>query len=137
MRILGSYAGLEAGDHVGRFLAVHAAIDYGELVPRKMPAELELEAARVGRLARARAGPVGRRRADRHDLDRLTARNAERGTAQRLIEPSLFGGHIAFWRRGGCRRARKRCWRCEWWHSRQWGGRLADARGASLRRGHC
>ena len=73
MRLLGNHPGLETGEHVDRLLAVDAAVEHGELLTGEMLAELDLKSARVGRSRRARTGAIGRRGADGHDLDRLTA----------------------------------------------------------------
>jgi hypothetical protein len=57
--LLGDHGSVEAREHVGDFLAAHAAVQNGDFMPGKMSDEFLCKAARIGGSRRTRAHPVG------------------------------------------------------------------------------
>ncbi len=95
LRMLGDHGGFEPREHAGNFLAVDAPIEHLERMTGKALLELGLELARVGVRLRACAEPERGGRADRHDLDRQTARQAQRDVAQRTLQADKLRLHGA------------------------------------------
>jgi hypothetical protein len=119
VRPLRDDGGVEPRQHVGDFLAAHAAVQHRDFVSGKTLRELLRQPARIGSRRRARARPVGRRGTERDDLDRLAAREASGRVRERKIEAGLAGRHHARGRtRRGCRdragRLRPRRKQCEY-----------------------
>ena len=108
--LLGDHRGVETREHIGSFLAVDAAVQHRDLVSREMTGEFLRQPARIGGSGRARTRAEGRRGAERHDLDGLTAGKQPGHADQRHIKAHLLSSYDACGRsrRRGCQRGRRR-----------------------------
>src|SRR5262249_55398499 len=93
--------GVETREHVADILAVHASIQNSELVPRETADQFFRKAARITGGRRAGTRATGRRRSERHNLDRQAAHEKPRGPRKWEIKADLIGRHRARSRMGG------------------------------------
>src|SRR5262249_53969518 len=111
IRFFPDYRGVETREHVADILAIHASIQNSELVPRETVDQFFRKAARITGGRRAGTRATGRRRSERHNLDRQAAHEKPRGPRKWEIKADLIGRHRARSRMGGSGSGGERCGR--------------------------
>src|SRR5262249_27532713 len=85
------HCAVEARQHVLDFFSADAAVQHHELLARELADEFLRKSARIGRRRGAGARAVGRRGAERHDLDRLAIGEAPRSPGGGKSEGAALG----------------------------------------------